>query len=81
MGLHSSNLLQGQYAVQALGFHIRNGRPVGYLERTMLSGNVFQDFLNLRAISSEREPTRQEMLSVAGLAPYILLDSAQVTVG
>ena len=81
MGLHSSNLLQGQYAVQALGFHIRNGKPVGYLERTMLSGNVFEDFLNIRSISSEREPTRQEMLSVAGVAPYILLDSAQVTVG
>jgi PmbA protein len=80
-GLHSSNLLQGQYAVQALGYHIRNGRPVGYLKRTMMSGNVFEDFMNVRAISEEREPTAQEMLSVAGLAPYIVLDSVQVTVG
>ena len=81
LGLHSGNLLQGQYAVQALGYHIRNGRAVGHLERTMMSGNVFEDFLNVRAVSKEREPTAQEMLSVAGLAPYIVIDSVQVTVG
>ena len=80
-GLHSSNLLQGQYAVKADGFHIRNGEPVGYLERTMIAGNVFEDFRNVRAVSSERKLTAQAEMEVAGLAPYILLDSAQVTVG
>ncbi len=81
LGLHSCNLLQGQYTVQANGFHVRNGVPVGYLERTMLSGNLYEDFLSIRAISSEREPTTQGPLSVAGLAPYLLLESAQITVG
>ena len=80
-GLHSCNLLEGQYAVQANGFHIRSGRPVGYLERVMLAGNVFEDFLAVRAISREREPTAHVEMEVAGLAPYMLLDSAQVTVG
>ena len=80
-GLHSSNLLQGQYAVKVDGFHIRDGEPVGYLERTMIAGNIFEDFRNVRAVSSERTPTAQAEMEVAGLAPYILLDSAQVTVG
>lgn len=80
-GLHSSNLLQGQYAVKVDGFHIRSGKPIGCLERTMIAGNLFEDFRNVRAASSERQPTAQAELEVAGLAPYILLDSAQVTVG
>lgn len=80
-GLHSSNLLQGQFAVQADGFHIRNGKVVGYLEKTMMSGNIFEDFQNIHAISYEREPTAQEPVAVAGIAPYIMLDSVQVTVG
>lgn len=80
-GLHSSNLLQGQYAVHVDGFHVRGGKPIGHLERTMLAGNVFEDFTALRGISSECEPTAGKEMEVAGLAPYLLLDSAQVTVG
>lgn len=81
LGLHSSNLMQGQFAVQANGFHIRNGKIVGYLERTMMSGNLFEDFLSIRGISQERMPTAQDPMAVAGLAPHILLDSVQLTVG
>lgn len=81
LGLHSSNLMQGQFAVQANGFHIRHGKIVGYLERTMMSGSLFESFLNVRGVSRERKPTAQGSLSVAGLAPYILLDSVQLTVG
>jgi len=80
-GLHSSNLLQGQYAVQVDGFHVRGGKPVGHLTRTMLGGNVFDDFATLRGVSRERERTAAAEMEVAGLAPYILLDAAQVTVG
>ena len=46
----------------------------------MKSGNLFEDFLNIRGISQEREPTIQAPMAVAGLAPYILLDSVQLTV-
>ena len=81
LGLHSSNLLQGQFSVQVNGFHIRNGEVVGYLERTMMSGNLLEDFLNVRNISREQEPTAQAPMAVAGLAPYIMLDSVQLTVG
>ena len=80
-GLHSSNLLQGQYAVQVSGFHVRHGKPIGHLTRTMLMGNVFEDFATLRGVSREREPTPQAETEVAGLAPYLLLDTAQVIVG
>jgi len=80
-GLHSSNLLQGQYSVHVGGYHIRGGRPIGTLERTMLAGNVFEDFRTVRGISCECEPTARAAIEVPGVAPYILLDSAQVTVG
>ena len=80
-GLHSSNLLQGQYSVQIGGFHIRDGKPAGYLERTMIAGSVFEDFMTVRGVSRERETTAHVEMEVAGLAPYVLLDSAQVTVG
>jgi len=80
-GLHSSNLLQGQYAIHVDGFHVRGGKPIGHLERTMLAGNVFEDFAHIRAVSREQQPTAQAEMEVAGLAPHILLDAAQVTVG
>jgi hypothetical protein len=47
----------------------------------MLAGNVFEDFATLRGISCECEPTARAEMEVAGLALYILLDSAQLTVG
>ncbi len=47
----------------------------------MMSGNLFEDFLNIRDISREQEPTAQEPMAVAGLAPYIMLNSVQLTVG
>jgi len=81
LGLHSSNLAQGQFSVQANGFHIRHGKVVGYLERVMMSGNLFEDFLNIRDVSQERRPTAQGSMTVAGMAPYLLLDSVQLTVG
>ena len=46
----------------------------------MMSGNLFEDFLSIRGISQEREPTPKTPMAVAGLAPHIMLDSVQLTV-
>lgn len=72
MGFHSGNYPQGHFAVQALGFHIVDGAIKGRLEQTMVAGNIYQELLNVRAVSLEQRE------SPGGLAPYILVDSLQV---
>ncbi len=77
MGFHSGNYPQGQFAVQAVGYHIVGGKVVGRLDKTMISGNIYEDLRNVRAVSRERRRAYARLLS-AGVAPYILVDSLQV---
>lgn len=77
MGFHSGNYPQGQFAVQAVGFHIINGAVVGRLDKTMISGNIYQDCKNVAAVSSEVGSCSGFL--PLGTSPYILLDSLQVT--
>jgi len=76
MGFHSGNYPQGQFAVQAVGFHIVNGTVVGRLDKTMISGNIYEDCRKIAAISSETGPCGGFL--PLGEAPYILIDSLQV---
>jgi len=76
MGFHSGNYPQGQFAVQAVGFHIVNGSVVGRLDKTMISGNIYKDCQKIGAISSETGPCGGFL--PLGEAPYILIDSLQV---
>jgi len=75
MGFHSGNYPQGQFSIQAIGFHIQQGEVVGRLENTMISANIYEDFKNIRAVSAERGPSLG-FLNVQ--APYVLVDSLQV---
>jgi len=76
MGFHSGNYPQGQFAVQAIGFHIVKGEVVGRLDKTMISGNIYQDFLKVRDLSAETGPV-SGFLST-GHSPYVLVDGLQV---
>lgn len=76
MGFHSGNYPQGQFAVQAVGFHIKDGSVIGRLDKTMISGNIYEDFKSVRAVSAEQGPSLG-FLNVA--APYVLVDSLQVS--
>jgi len=75
MGFHSGNYPQGQFAVQAIGYHIRGGTVVGRLEKTMVSANIYEDFKRIRSISRERGRAAG-FLDVT--APYVLVDAVQV---
>jgi len=75
MGFHSGNYPQGQFSIQAIGFHIKAGEVVGRLENTMISANIYEDFKNVREVSAERGPSLG-FLNVQ--APYVLVDSVQV---
>jgi len=77
MGFHSGNYPQGQFAVQAVGYHIIDGRVVGRLDKTMISGDIYTDLRNVRAVSREQRRSVVGLLS-AGFAPYVLVDSLQV---
>jgi PmbA protein len=77
LGFHSGNYPQGAFSVQAIGFHIRSGRVIGRLDRTMVSGNLYEDFLHVAALSQEALDT--EAMLVGGVrAPYVLVESLQV---
>jgi PmbA protein len=75
MGFHSGNYPQGQFAIQAIGFHVKGGEIVGRLENTMISASIYEDFRNVRALSVEKGPALG-FLNVD--APYVLVDSVQV---
>jgi len=77
MGFHSGNFPQGQFAVQAVGYHVVGGEVIGRLDRTMISGNIYEDLRAVRAVSRERRRAVIGLLSI-GSAPYILVDSLQV---
>ncbi len=76
MGFHSGNYPQGQFAVQAVGFHIVNGAIVGRLDKTMISGNIYEDCLRVSELS--REVGLCSGFLPLGTAPYVLIDSLQV---
>ncbi|MCX6101332.1 MAG: metallopeptidase TldD-related protein [Candidatus Bipolaricaulota bacterium] len=79
IGFHSGNYSQGAFSVQAVGFHVRSGRVIGRLDRTMLSGNIYTDLLRIRSLSREARRSYTSMLSAGGgCAPYVLVDSLQV---
>ncbi|MBN2378658.1 TldD/PmbA family protein [candidate division WOR-3 bacterium] len=72
IGFHSSNYEQGDISIQARGYMIADGKVTGRLDGTMVSGNIYKDFLKIRAVSAEVEP------SDFGYYPYVLVDSMQV---
>lgn len=72
MGFHSGNYSQGNISVQAIGYLIEKGKVTGRLDSTMLSTNIYADFMDIRAISKEMQPAD------LGYYPYVLVDSMQV---
>ena len=80
-GLHSSNISQGHFSVAVEGFHIIRGRAAGRLERTLISGNIYNEFRSIHAVSRETEETLRGGLSIAGRAPYLWINEVQVSVG
>lgn len=73
VGFHSSNYPQGQFSVQAHGFHMKEGEIKGRLEDVMIAGNIYEDFKRVEALGDKL------YLSYFGYAPYILVDGVSVT--
>ncbi|MGM0420923.1 MAG: metallopeptidase TldD-related protein [Bacillota bacterium] len=73
IGFHSSNYPQGQFSVQAHGFHVKNGQLHGRLQDVMIAGNIYEDFHNVRAVGDTLHS------AFNGHYPYILVDDIMVT--
>lgn len=75
LGFHSGNYPQGQFAVQAVGFHIQGGEIAGRLENTMISGDIYKDLKHVREVSAERGPA---LGFLQAQTPFVLVDGLQV---
>jgi len=74
LGGGQSNLLAGDFSVNvSLGFRIKNSKIIGRVKNTMVSGNVYELFNNIKTISKERK----EFMGI--LTPAILFKNVNVT--
>ena len=78
MGFHSGDSPQGQFADQAVGYHVVDGKVIGRLDKAMVTGSIYEDLHRVRAVSRERQRVVAGLLA-AGAAPYVLVDSLQVS--
>ncbi|MFO8034859.1 MAG: metallopeptidase TldD-related protein [Candidatus Bipolaricaulota bacterium] len=74
MGFHSANYLQGNFSVQALGYHVENGTVRGRLHGVMVAGNIYEDFHGVGVSQETVRHTEYE-------SPYILVPELQVAHG
>lgn len=74
MGFHSGNYLQGSFSVQALGYHVANGKVQGRLHGVMVAGNIYEHFHNV-SVSREVVPLQGHV------SPYIWVPELQVAHG
>ncbi len=74
MGFHSANYLQGNFSVQALGYHVQDGTVRGRLHGVMVAGNIYEDFHGVRVSRDTVRHTEFE-------SPYVLVPELQVAHG
>lgn len=75
MGAHQANLLAGEFSFNVdLGFKIEKGEITGRVKDVMVTGNIFEAFNQIIAISKEREMVFGNFLS-----PYFYVDKINVS--
>ncbi len=51
IGFHAGNMLAGEFSMNVgIGSYVKNGKPVGRCMDTMIAGNIYEDFHNIRAL-------------------------------
>ena len=80
MGAHTGNINAGDYSLNvSSGYLIEDGKIVGKVENTMVSGNVYQDFKNIVALGTELKPMLAIFFSL-GYSPDVLFKDISVVV-
>lgn len=73
IGAHSGNIVQGQYSMGiSLGFLIENGQITSMIDGAMISGNIYEDFLRIIAVSKELIDLEESVV------PYILFEDLPI---
>jgi PmbA protein len=74
LGAHSGNILQGEYSMNVgIGFYVKDGKILGRVIDSMVSGNIYEDLKNISAISNKAQKTFD------GIYPDILINNVSVT--
>ncbi len=77
MGAAMSNLMQGNISFNvALGYHIKNGEITGRILDTVISGNIYDSFKKILAVSLDRQSLFFD--STGYVLPYIMVDGLNV---
>jgi PmbA protein len=80
IGGGQSNLLMGDYSLNVgLGYYIENGEIIGRIKDTMISGNVYEDFLRVIEISKDSEYIPQIFGGSFAKMPFVLVEDISVT--
>lgn len=80
MGAHTGNINAGDYSLNvSSGYLIEDGKIVGKVENTMVSGNIYQDFKNIVALGTELKPMLAIFFSL-GYSPDVLFKDISVVV-
>lgn len=75
IGFHSGNMLQGEFSMNiGIGMYVKDGKVQGRAIDTMVAGNIYEDFLNIKGMSNKLEYNPQaytsaidfEKMSVSG---------------
>ncbi|MBU1626224.1 TldD/PmbA family protein [bacterium] len=54
IGFHSGNMLEGEYSMNVgVGCYVKNGKIQGRAVDTMVAGNIYEDFFNIKGLSNE----------------------------
>ncbi|MHC4780488.1 MAG: TldD/PmbA family protein [Planctomycetota bacterium] len=56
IGFHAGNMMLGEFSMNVgIGSYIKNGKPIGRAIDTMVAGNIYEDFHNIRALGTRLE--------------------------
>jgi PmbA protein len=74
IGFHTGNMMIGEFSMNVgIGSYVKNGKPVGRAMDTMIAGNIYEDFHNIRALGTVVEYNPQ------AYTPDILFGSMSVS--
>ncbi|WP_026478508.1 TldD/PmbA family protein [Alkaliphilus transvaalensis] len=78
MGTHTGNIPAGEYSLNiGCGYLIEDGKLVGKVMDTMVSGNIYEDLMKIEAVGTKLEPMGVIFYTM-GYSPAILFNGLSV---
>lgn len=78
MGTHTGNIPAGEYALNvSIGYLIENGKLVGKIADTMVSGNIYEDLMKVKAVGKHLE-LMNVVFYPMGYSPMVLFEDINV---